>query len=63
MDLSKKTKNADKFDEALKNKNLNNLNSNKENEEKTGDETKNLNNEENGKDLEEKNIINDEKKK
>ena len=61
LDLSKKTKNADKFDEALKNKNLNNLN-NKENEEKTGDETKNLNNEENGKDLEEKNIINDEDK-
>ena len=61
LDLSKKTKNADKFDEALKNKNLNNLN-NKENEEKKGDETKNLNNEENGKNLEEKNIINDEKK-
>ena len=61
LDLSKKTKNADKFDEALKNKNLNNLN-NKENEEKSGDETKNLNNEENGKNLEEKNIINDEKK-
>ena len=61
LDLSKKTKNADKFDEALKNKNLNNLN-NKENEEKAGDETKNLNNEENGKNLEEKNIINDEKK-
>jgi len=59
LDLSKKTKNADKFDEALKNKNLN---SNKENEEKTGDETKNLNNEENGKNLEEKNIINDEEK-
>ena len=59
LDLSKKTKNADKFDEALKNKNLN---SNKENEEKTGDETKNSNNEENGKDLEEKNIINDEEK-
>ena len=57
LDLSKKTKNADKFDEALKNKNLN---SNKENEEKTGDETKNLNNEENGKDLEEKNIVKDE---
>ena len=61
LDLSKKTKNADKFDEALKNKNLNNLN-NKENEEKSGDETKQLNNEENGKNLEEKNIINDEKK-
>ena len=59
LDLSKKTKNADKFDEALKNKNLN---SNKENEEKIGDETKNLNNEENGKDSEEKNIINDEDK-
>ena len=59
LDLSKKTKNADKFDEALKNINLN---SNKENEEKTGDETKNLNNEENGKDSEEKNIINDEDK-
>ena len=61
LDLSKKTKNADKFDEALKNKNLNNLN-NKENEEKAGDEMKNLNNEENGKDLENKNIINDEEK-
>ena len=61
LDLSKKTKNADKFDEALKNKNLNNLN-NKENEEKSGDETKNLNNEENGKDLENKNIIKDEEK-
>ena len=61
LDLSKKTKNADKFDEALKNKNLNNLN-NKENEEKSGDETKNLNNEENEKNLEEKNIINDEEK-
>ena len=59
LDLSKKTKNADKFDEALKNKNLN---SNKENEEKKGDETKNLNNEENGKDSEEKNTINDEDK-
>ena len=59
LDLSKKTKNADKFDEALKNKNLN---SNKENEEKIGDETKNLNNEENGKDLEEKNIVKDEEK-
>ena len=61
LDLSKKTKNADKFDEALKNKNLNNLN-NKENEEKSGDETKNLNNEGNGKDLEEKNIVKDEEK-
>ena len=59
LDLSKKTKNADKFDEALKNKNLN---SNKENEEKIGDETKNLNNEENGKDSEEKNIVKDEEK-
>ena len=59
LDLSKKTKNADKFDEALKNKNLN---INKENEEKSGDETKNLNNEGNGKDLEEKNIVNDEEK-
>ena len=39
LDLSKKTKNADKFDEALKNQNLNN----KENEEKIGE---NLNNEE-----------------
>ena len=42
LDLSKKTKNADKFDEALKNQNLNN----KENEEKIGEEMKNSNNEE-----------------
>ena len=59
LDLSKKTKNADKFDEALKNKNLKNK---KEKKKKKGDEMKNLNNEENKNDLEEKNIINDEKK-